>query len=166
MSFSDLLSLCAIIISAISFVISTYSILRDNSHVKAWSYLFYETEEKPSLRIIVLNKGRRPINLQSICFEYSEGVSDRPFNRVGVITDEEGRLQGIEDMLAHKMCIRLSEGEVYEMKINNEDSFHILHLGEFEVEEPRAMWIKDVEGKRYKVKKAKDSIKAYLEKAT
>ncbi len=161
-----LFTICAIAISVISFAISAYSILRDKSQIKAWSYLFYDTADKPSLRIIVLNTGRRPINLQCICFEYSEGVSRRPFNNICIITDKKGRFQGIEDMLAHRTCIRLNEGEVYEENINNEDSFHILHIEGNKAEEPKIMWVEDVEGKKYKIKKARKTINEYFDKAT
>jgi hypothetical protein len=159
------ISIIAILLSSISLILSGYSIFRDRSKIKSWSYLFYDYVDKPSLRMIFVNKGRRPIYLKHISYKFNSGTTQSPFNNPGVSTNENNELIDIKPMLAHKSCIRLTEGETYEEIIKFDSWYRIINTQGDHVEYANSIWVEDVEGKKYKIKNAIKMYNEYLKHA-
>lgn len=116
-----IVSIIAILISALSLALSAYSVFRDRRRLKSWAYISYEADNKPSLRFMFVNNGRRPIYLKGLCFAYHSGIVFQPFKHPQPKVDESNFLVELPSLLAHTSYIRLDEGEVYETMYKADD---------------------------------------------
>jgi hypothetical protein len=155
-----IVAVVALVLSAASFTLSVLTYRRDRSKVRAWSMIEWRNTGPetmtPTLRIRILNAGRRPIALMSLVMKSGTHLWFRtlmdpriPMNDVVEAMRELERSQ-----LAHVAVIKLAEGEVFEIAFQVEDcdEFLATHLDGNEYEVAETLLVEDAMGSRYPVR--------------
>lgn len=161
-----IISIAALIFSATSLAFSIYNILRDRGKLRVWSELYYDRSKDPenpppSLKIIMVNAGRRPIVLTSFVKLSPSMTWYSPLNYPSLPTNEKGylnRLPTMEDFAAQNTCLVLKEGEVFEYIIEHGDDFELFTLIDDDIHYANKLYVQDVLKRRYYVKKSHESI--------
>lgn len=134
---AEIISSIALVISIVSLGFSAYFGLRDRGKLKVYSKFYPASEHGPASMVVVLiNTGRRPINLRLIGG-----------------TDKEGQWSGT--FFDHKNGLTLKEHSRHEINMNQED---LGNFGSEDIIEYEKLWIEDSLGKRHEVKDSKASI--------
>ncbi len=154
--------------SSISLVISIYNTRRDRGVIFATSQIYYDQsrslDPKPSLKISVVNKGRRPVTLKYLWKKSKNGKSATSLNPIKPITDEKGNFMGLPELVAQSMSLKLEEGDIFEKIYHSEDWVEL--LVEPDHEEPIFLLIEDTHGKMYPVNNSNKNIKTFIKEAT
>lgn len=140
MQTSDFISALALLVSAISLLVSLFVAMRDRARIQATSRAFKngQTGEYSYILVRVLNKGRRPITLLYLTGVYGDNLK-------------------IHQYLGQKGTM-LREGEHLEEKIGKFDGL-MVHDEDGYIYDLEDLMFTDVEGKEYKVAKARSAIK-------
>ncbi|EIU1411949.1 hypothetical protein FA362_25950 [Pseudomonas aeruginosa] len=162
---SLIVSFSAAIISGLSLAVSIYSTHQDRARIHTRSEIFYDAtrglEPAPSMRVIIVNAGRRPIIMTRFVIISEQGNWFTPLRELGahelqeVVT--EARLL-IEKFVAQNTSIRLSEGDIFELIIHHDDDRILYSFFEDSQREAKDIQIEDVLGRRYWIKDAKKNI--------
>ncbi|WP_313054317.1 hypothetical protein [Pseudomonas lopnurensis] len=168
---SLILSIFAAIVSGLSLAISFYNVRRDRAQVLARSEIFYDEsrglEPGPSMRVRIVNSGRRPIIMTQFVIVSEQGNWFSPLRGLGSRELQEIITEGrplMEIFVAQNTSIRMSEGDIFEMVIHHDDNRILYNFFEDEEREARDLQIEDVLGRRYRIQDAKKNIaklKAY-----
>lgn len=168
---SLIVSIFAAVISGLSLAISFHNVRRDRAQVYARSEIFYDStrslEPEPSMRVRIINAGRRPITITQFIIISDQGNWFTPLRTLGGKELQEATTEGrplIERFVSQNTSIRLSEGEIFEMIIHHDDDRILYDFFEEDQREAQDLQIEDVLGRKYKVKNAKKSfskLKAY-----
>ncbi|TBU76191.1 hypothetical protein [Phytopseudomonas daroniae] len=159
------IALLALLVSCVSMGVSLYNVVRDRARIKAYSSIYYDhsrsLEPDPSLRIRVVNVGRRPVMLAYLVKSSREGEWASTLRPIQPPEESGGQLGVWIDkaMLAQHSALRLAEGEVFEMLIHREDyGFHLCNCSGDSVLEAEKLYVEDVQGRRYFVKGSRKNI--------
>jgi hypothetical protein len=140
MNYPEVLSTIALIVSVGSFGLAATNIFRDRPRVKITSALFEgsEYDPEPSIHIVVINKGRRPVILRMLG---------------GSAADDDWSGEFLE---YDKGGVRLGEHERWEHSVSkqgrtsmNPDGPDIIYT---------RMWIEDSLGNRYLIPHSREHI--------
>lgn len=160
-----LIALLALLVSCVSMGVSLYNVVRDRAWIKAHSSIFHDysrgTEPGPSLRIRVVNAGRRPVMLTYLVRsgrqgEWSESLCPVRLHEIG-----EDDLAGLieKSKLTQYFALRLAEGEVFEKIVHRDDyNYELCDFIEDELREAEKLYVEDVQGRRYFVKGSRKNI--------
>lgn len=86
-----------------------------------------------------------------------------PESKIDANEDLHGYLDEISsNSVAHISSIRLNEGEIYESVFKTTDSFQFIHTNVDPAVEASDLYIEDVQGKRYKVRKSRENLRTLL----
>ncbi|MCC4273710.1 hypothetical protein [Marinomonas communis] len=157
----------ALLISAISLLVSTYAIYRDKSRVKVFCRVVYDDSKDqsesldnppPFIRIYAVNTGKRAVFLSNLCGYISRKSSTSWFLKdEPVAFDENGVPSVFASGYAHTSGVRLGDGEVYEYRIKHND-FTKLYDIHTDGTQFKKYFIKDVVGNKYFVKGSRQGI--------
>ena len=140
MSFAEIISLVALIISLASLAATLYFNLRDRASVVAKSTYYPGYEGGiPSVAIHIVNSGRRPIVM------YQWVGAGKAHEWVGTYLNQKDKNSGY----------RLAEHERYELSIRRDDLVALTPDEDFIIEN---IWFEDTLGRRYFVEGARENI--------
>ncbi|EJE8558665.1 hypothetical protein [Vibrio vulnificus] len=154
---SDTISMLALMVAGLSFLVSVYSIIKDNSRLKAIAKISYNHSANPNnpppqMQIVLVNQGKRPITITHFGFSVSRKehiwqsiVPPQP------MVNDSGLAVSFPQGLAQDVGIKLNDGDVYEAVIEHHD-YELLYSTAHDFKEAKSFFFMDVLGKRYKVK--------------
>ncbi|MGP5310029.1 hypothetical protein [Vreelandella alkaliphila] len=154
---SDTISMLALIVAGLSFLVSVYGIVKDNSRLKTVARLTYNHSASldnppPQMQVVLVNQGKRPITITHFGFSVSRKehiwqslVTPQP------VVDDDGMAVSFPQGLAQDIGIKLNDGDVYEAIIEHHD-FELLYSSAHDYKEAKLFFFMDVLGKRHKVK--------------
>jgi hypothetical protein len=155
-TYSDILSISALIISLLSFGFSTYIGLRDRPHLIT-SCIIYDTEP-PQIKIRAVNIGRRPLVLYCYGVTYETGnFTKRLFETF------EMRKDGDREIEKQEHGRRLIEHDYFEEVITPEHDIYKTPFSDGSL--PMSIWFEDTSGRRYKItglRKHLDQLNKYI----
>ena len=158
-------SIFAAVVSGLSLVISFYNVRRDRAQVLARSDIIYDgshsLDPSPSMRVRIINSGRRPIIITQFVIISEQGNWFAPLRGLGGRELLEAIAEGrplIEKLAAQNTSIRLSEVDIFEMLIHHDDDRILYNFFEDDQREAQDLQIEDVLGRRYKIQDAKKNL--------
>lgn len=151
---SVVISIFALIVSALSFGFTVYERLSESARVKATSHFYppkqYGEEQPPDPPVLVIevaNYGRRPKKLEYMYVKYENGISR--WAELLWSSDEHGHY-------------RIGENDVYRHTIDPDNDGILTDEGGSKAVD---VFFEDTLNHTYRVKNAKKNIVAYLEAA-
>ncbi|EOK5766258.1 hypothetical protein ACM6VD_004106 [Vibrio vulnificus] len=162
---SDTISMLALIVAGLSFLVSVYGIMKDNSRLKTVAKITYNHSASldnppPQMQVVLVNQGKRPITITHFGFSVSRKehiwqslVTPKP------LVNEDGVAVSFPQGLAQDIGIKLNDGDVYEAVIEHHD-FELLYSSAHDYKEAKSFFFMDVLGKRYKVKNSEKLVGA------
>lgn len=143
MTRSDFFSSIALGISIISLGLSAYFGLRDRAKIHTSCNYYPLSEHRPaSMKVSIVNSGRRPIVLRMIC------KSDKQGHWVGEYIGDD------------KKGYQLGEHEGYEIRLTEENLFGTVPE-EGDLMEIDDLYFEDFLGKKYPIKNARENLRQY-----
>lgn len=165
MTTSDILSVIAVIISGLSFVLSFLALRSDRGILKAWCefHLNYHKalEGDPELHVYAVNTGKREMTLKYLVVKKHGGFSNIFLKQLSIIKDEQGNVVRVPDILEHEIGVSLTEARMHHVVFSSDD------WGSFYDETGLCdqLYFEDSIGRKHTVKNPNQTISKYVDAA-
>ncbi len=165
------ISLLAFAVSVASLTISFFAYLRDRSKLRVWSTIGWQFNNPelrtPVMHIRIANIGRRPILVLNLvkCAGTSKwwrSIQQPELDGTVINTIEQSQ-EIRKKWLAHRVAVKLGEGEILELSFHPEDGDEFIGTHEDSPIQATRLEIEDVSGRRYPVKDSEKNIPILLE---